>query len=298
MHPLPTPFSRRNFLRASALATAGTLLARPLAAAGGSSPPLFTGIGIAAPIAKAAELKAVGIDFLTEAVDQLLVPDKNEDAFAANLTSLASSSLPVLACNNFLRPRHLRCVGADANHDEVLAWADTTFARGRRAGARFIVFGSSGSRAIRDDWPRDRAEAQFRELLGRMGPLAERHGITVAVEQLRVQECNFINRIAEGADIIRAVGHPRVRLTADLFHMTVMKDTPADLKAAMDVIVHLEIAETEGRTPPGVQGQDFRPFFRVLREAGYQGLVNIEGSWKIEQLAAAVAEIRKQEREA
>jgi len=297
MHPLPTPFSRRNFLRASALATAGTLLARPLAAAG-VSPPLFTGIGIAAPIARAAELKAVGIDFLTEAVDQLLVPDKNEDAFAANLTSLASSSLPVLACNNFLRPRHLRCVGADANHDEVLAWADTTFARGRRAGARFIVFGSSGSRAIRDDWPRDRAEAQFRELLGRMGPLAERHGITVAVEQLRVQECNFINHIAEGADIIRAVGHPRVRLTADLFHMTVMKDTPADLKAAMDVVVHLEIAETEGRTPPGVQGQDFRPFFRVLREAGYQGLVNIEGSWKIEQLAAAVAEIRKQEREA
>ncbi len=297
MHPASAPFSRRRFLHASALATAGTLLARPLTAAS-APPPLFTGIGIAAPVAQAAELKAVGIDFLTEGVDRLLVPDKPEDAFAGNLAGLAAAPLPALACNNFIRPRHLRCVGADANHDEVLAWADTTFARARRAGTRFIVFGSSGSRAIRDDWPRDRAEAQFRELLGRMGPLAERHGITVAVEQLRAQECNFINRIAEGAAIIRAVGHPRVRLTADLFHMTVMQDTPADLKAAMDVVVHLEIAETDGRTAPGVKGQDFRPFFRVLREAGYRGLVNIEGSWKVDQLAAAVAEIRKQEREA
>jgi len=269
-------------------------LGAALAAASAAPKPLFSAIGIAAPLAQAAALKAAGIDFLTEGVDRLLVPDKPEEAFAQNLTTLRDAALPVLACNNFIRPRHLRCVGADANHDEVLAWADTTFARGRRAGATFIVFGSSGSRAIRDNWPRDRAESQFRELLGRMGPLAERHGITVAVEQLRAQECNFINQIAEGAAIIRAVNHPRIRLTADLFHMTVMNDTPADLKAAMDVVVHMEIAETDGRTAPGVKGQDFRPFFRVLREAGYHGAVNMEGTWKVEQIAAAVAEIKKQ----
>lgn len=296
MSPNHTP-SRRAFLRAGALAAAAVAL-RPVARAAAPDRPLFSAIGIAAPMNQAAALKAAGIDFLTEGVDRLLVPDQSDEAFAANLNTLAAAPLPVLACNNFIRPRHLRSVGADANHEAVLAWADTTFARAKRAGARFVVFGSSGSRAIRDDWPRDRAEAQFRELLGKMGTLAERHDITVTLEQLRAQECNFINHIAEGAAMIRSVGHPRVRLLADLFHMTVMGDTPADLRAAMDVVVHLEIAETAGRTAPGVGGQDFRPFFRVLREQGYRGAVNIEGSWKIEQIAPAVAEIRRQAAEA
>ena len=104
-----------------------------------------------------------------------------------------------------------------------------------------------------------------------MAPLAEAHGITVAIEQLRAEECNYINHIGEGAALIRAAGHPNIRLLADLYHMAVMGDTPADLKAAMDVAVHVEIAEKNGRTVPGVNGDDFRPFFRVLREANYQG---------------------------
>ena len=71
-------------------------------------------------------------------------------------------------------------------------------------------------------------------------------------------------------------------------------DTPADLKAAMDVVVHIEIAEKEGRTVPGVSGDDFRPFFRVLREADYQGAVSIEGKWTDYQIGPAFQEIARQ----
>ena len=80
--------------------------------------------------------------------------------------------------------------------------------------------------------------------------------------------------------------------------MTVMGDTPADLKAAMDVVRHVEIAEKGARTYPGVAGDDFRPFFRVLREAGYQGAINIEGKGEDNQIAAALKEITKQAAEA
>jgi sugar phosphate isomerase/epimerase len=127
-----------------------------------------------------------------------------------------------------------------------------------------------------------------------MGPLAEAHGITVTVEQLRAEECNYINRIGEGAALIRAAGHPNIRLLADLYHMASMGDTPTDLKAAMDVVTHVEIAEKNGRTVPGVNGDDFRPFFRVLRESGYQGAISIEGKWDDAQLGPAFAEITKQ----
>ena len=58
--------------------------------------------------------------------------------------------------------------------------------------------------------------------------------------------------------------------------------------------MHVEIAEKEGRTYPGVKGDDFRPFFKVLREAGYKGAINMEAKGTDEQIAAAFKEIAKQ----
>ena len=55
-----------------------------------------------------------------------------------------------------------------------------------------------------------------------------------------------------------------------------------------------KIAEKGARTYPGAAGDDFRPFFRVLREAGYQGVINIEGTGEDDQIAAAFKEIARQ----
>lgn len=255
---------------------------------------LFSAMGIAAPLEKAAALKADGAGFLTESVGNFLVPDRPEAEFEKNLVKLAASPLPILACNGFIRPANLHCTGPEANHDLVCEWAETTFRRMKKAGGKLIVFGSAGSRKLPNGWPKEKADEQFVALLKRLGPLAEAHGITVTVEQLRAEECNYINRIGEGAALIRAAGHPNIRLLADLYHMACAGDTPADLKAAMDVVVHVEIAEKAGRTLPGVQGDDFRPYFRVLKEAGYQGAVSIEGKSKDDQIKAAFAEIAKQ----
>lgn len=253
--------------------------------------------GLAGPLAKAAAFKRAGAGFLTVGTGDLLVPDQDEAAFAKRLEEARAAGLPVLACNGFIRPANLRCVGPEANPDAVLKWADTAFQRLARVGASFMVFGSAGARRIPDGWSRDRAEDQFVDLLKRMGPLAERAGITLVVEQLQASECNFINRIDHAASLIRRAGHPKVRLLADLFHMTRGGDTPADLKAAMDVVVHVEIAEKRDRTYPGVDGDDFRPWFRVLREAGYRGAVNIEGKGADDQLAKAFREIVRQVKE-
>lgn len=285
--------SRRVFLQTGALALLGSALAPRLSAAA-EPKKLFSAIGIAAPLDKAAALKAAGAEFLTGSVGDFLVPDQPEAAFEKNLEKLAVSPLPILACNGFIRPAHLRCVGPEANHDLILEWSDTSFRRLKKAGGKFIVFGSAGARKLPDGWPKEKADEQFVALLKRMGPLAEKHGVIVTIEQLRAEECNYINRISEGAALIRAASHPNIRLLADLYHMASMGDTPADLKAAMDVVVHMEIAEKAGRTVPGVSGDDFRPFFRVLRESNYQGAMSIEGKWTDEQLAPAFKEIAKQ----
>ncbi|MES2660727.1 MAG: TIM barrel protein [Verrucomicrobiota bacterium] len=287
--------SRRNFLHAGGMALLGSaFLPKGFAAAVAEQKKLFSAMGIAAPLDKAAMLKANGAEFLTASVGDFLVPDQPDDVFEKNLAQLAASPLPILACNGFIRPAHLRCVGPEANHDLILKWADMSFRRMKKAKGKFIVFGSSGARKIPDGWSKEKADEQFVALLKLMGPLAEAQGITVTVEQLRAEECNYINHIGEGAALIRAAGHPNIRLLADLYHMACGGDTPADLKAAMDVVVHIEIAEKAGRTVPGISGDDFRPYFHVIRESGYKGAISIEGKWTEAQLAPAFKEIAKQ----
>ncbi|MEO8617297.1 MAG: sugar phosphate isomerase/epimerase family protein [Luteolibacter sp.] len=289
--------SRRSFLQTGSLALIGTGLA-PRLFAGESGNKLFSAMGIAAPLDKAAALKAEGADFLTESVGNFLVPDQSEEAFEKNLAKLASSPLPILACNGFIRPANLHCIGPEANHDAILTWAETSFRRMKKANGKFIVFGSAGARKVPHGWPKEKADEQFVSLLKKLGPLAEAQGITVTVEQLRAEECNYINHIGEGAALIRAANHPNIRMLADIYHMACGGDTPADLKAAMDVIVHVEIAEKATRTVPGISGDDFRPYFHVLRETGYKGAVSIEGKWDPGQIAPAFKEIAKQAREA
>jgi sugar phosphate isomerase/epimerase len=295
MQPATKPTTRRRFLHTGSCTLTALGLAPWLRAETPAQPrKLFASMGLAAPLEKAGFLKLQGAEFLTVGVGDLLVPDQPEADFEKNLAKLAASPLPVLACNGFIRPKHLRCTGPEANHDLVLEWSDTTFRRMKKAGGKFIVFGSGGARQLPDGWPKEKADAQFVSLLKRMGPLAEAQGVTVTIEQLQAKECNYINHIAEGAALIRAAGHPNIRLLADLYHMAVMGDTPADLKAAMDVIAHLEIAEKEGRTVPGVKGDDFRPFFRILKAAGYRGSISIEGKWQDDQIANAFREIARQ----
>ena len=285
--------SRRKFLQTGALALVGTaLMPRLMAETPGIK--LFSAMGIAAPLDKAATLKAEGAEFLTESVGNFLVPDKDEAEFEKNLEKLKASPLPILACNGFIRPANLHCVGPDANHDAILTWAGTIFRRMKKANGKFIVFGSASARKLPEGWPKAKADEQFVALLKKLGPLAEAQGVTVTVEQLRAEECNYINHLSQGAALIRAAGHPNIRMLADLYHMACVGDTPADLKAAMDVVVHVEIAEKEGRTVPGVSGDDFRPYFRVLREAGYKGAVSIEGKWEPAQIGPALKEIAKQ----
>jgi len=260
--------------------------------------PLFTGIGMATNIDNAAKLGGTGLDFITLSTGDFLMPDKDDETFAAKLEWSKSLKPPVLAVNGFIRPPHLKCVGSEANHDAVMAWAETVFRRAEQAGVKFVVFGSAGARRVPDGWPLEKARAQFVEVLKRMGPAAAKHHVTVVVEQLQPSECNFLNHIRDGAEIIRKVGHPNVRLLADLYHMRRSGDTPEDLRAAADTVVHVEIAELKDRAVPGVNGDDFRPFFRVLRESGYKGLINIEAKGADSaKLPAAISLIRAQEGE-
>jgi sugar phosphate isomerase/epimerase len=290
--------ARRKVRRRAAVLAVVLSLAGAVACA---RPPVSTTLtfsprlGVCASVSNAAAVKSAGGDYVEESVQGFLVPEKPELEFRPKAETAAASPVPVRACNSFL-PGSLKSVGPEARPDEIVAYAVTAFRRAREIGIKTIVFGSSGSRSIPLGFDRGEAGRQFVALLRRLGPVAEANGIVIAVEPLNRDETNFINSVAEGADIVREAGHPSVRLLADIYHMLRENEGPEALIAAGPLLRHVHVAERERRTPPGVAGDDFRPYLRALRRAGYAGAISIECRWGdiAAELPAALKALRAQ----
>ena len=250
-----------------------------------------------------ADAREAGFDYVEASVPSLVRPFDPEEAFEETLASYRAAGLPVESANLFL-PRELRCTGPDAQPlDRLAEYAETVFRRLARAGVPVVVFGSGGARKLPDGWPRERADEQFVALLSRIGPLAENHGVTIAVEPLARVECNYLNTVDEGARIARASGSPAVGVVADCYHWARNGEPAETILAAKGVLVHAHLATMPSRKAPGVEPYDFAPFFRALAAAGYDARVSIEGGLpppenRVEGLRAALAILRAARAEA
>jgi len=235
-------------------------------------------IGICCSTEDAGLARGAGADFIEVNVQGFLKPRDGEEAFAASRAAAEACDLPILAANCFL-PGDLPSTGEHARMDPIADYAEVAFRRANEIGIRTIVFGSGGSRQVPDGFDRKRAEGQFIALLQRLGPIAETHDVTLVVEPLRRAECNFINTVAEGAEIVEAAGHPNVQLLADFYHMLHNDEPPVQVNRVGHLLAHTHVAEREERTAPGIRGDDFRPFLVALKESGYDGPISMECKW-------------------
>jgi sugar phosphate isomerase/epimerase len=236
-------------------------------------------IGICHSVLDADALYGVRADFLEQHIQDLLVPEEPEQAFSANARAARAAAVPLLAANCFL-PEHIKTTGPDVDTGRITVYGDVAFARARQVGIDIMVYGSGASRKAPAGFDQDRARQQFVDILGRLAPLAEKHGIMIAVEPLQVGEDNVVNTVDQGAEVVRAVDHPRVRLLVDIFHMLRNGESPDAISRHGELIVHAHVAEKAERTPPGHDGDDFVPYLRALREIGYAGGLAIEAKWK------------------
>ncbi len=235
-------------------------------------------IGICAGPEQAPAFKAAGGDYLEANVQGLLKPGDDDAAFEASRRAADDCPLPILAANCFL-PGDLPSTGKDYAPAAIIDYATVAFARAKQIGIEHIVFGSGGSRGLKDDFPYDEAIDQFVDLCRQLGPIAADQAVVIVIEPLRHQECNFINTVAEGARICERIGHPSVQLLADVYHMLQNDEQAQSIVDAGAYLRHAHLAEMNDRTCPGIEGADFVPFFRAFKQAGYTGNISIEGKW-------------------
>jgi sugar phosphate isomerase/epimerase len=244
-------------------------------------------------------LRDNGYAFIEERVGEILVPDKPDERFREIVETVKTSFLPVPVCRIFL-PGSLPCVGDTVDQDALLAYTETVFRRAGVAGVTSIVFGSGASRRVPAGFDAAKAREQLIGFLKLAGPIAARYGVTVALESLNRGETNLVNSLRESVEIVRTVDHPNVRMLVDVFHMLRENEAAKEILAAAGFVHHCHIAEPEKRAAPTSIKDDFRPYFRALRQAGYSGRLSIEAGWGnlAEELPLALRVLRQQIAEA
>lgn len=241
-------------------------------------------------------LKVQGYNYLVESTQKIFSPlELTEQEFQEHLQRLKNLSIPLYGSNIFI-PGSLKVVGPEVNEEAVLSYVNDVFIRAKLAGIKMIIWGSGGSRQVPDGFSRTKAKEQFISMARKVAAQAKEHNIILAFESLNSNEANFVNTAAEALEIVKAVDHENFRLCIDIYHMLKEGEGPSVIEQAKGYVVYCEVAEEEDRTPPGVHGEDFKPFFNALKNIGYSGVVMVECRWDnvATQGADAYQYLRKQ----
>lgn len=256
---------------------------------------LYNRIGVCTSLEKAPMVKAAGGAYVETGISSFCIPERSAEEFASHLEKVHQCCLPVSSANGFF-PGDIKLVGPDADHDRVLHYTETAMQRAAEVGITKAVLGSGNARKVPEGFSFEEARQQFINLCKQLAPIAQKYGVTIVLEPLQSEETNFINTVAEGLEIVKAVGHPNFCILADLFHMAREKESPESIVKAGKLLRHVHIAEVAQRTPPGTNGDDFTPYLLALKKIKYKGNISIECGWKNfdQQVGPAIAELQQQ----
>ena len=221
-------------------------------------------------------MRAAGFDYVELRTSEVAaLPD---DEFERLAVDLGTKGPPVPVTYLFI-PAEIKLTGPAIDETAQTAYVKKALARVSRLGARTVVFGSGPARRVPEGFAKEDAFRQLVSFCKRLAPEARAHGITIAIEPQRRQECNIINSVAEGLELVRAVDDPAIQLTVDFYHLAEEKEDPEVVVAAGPHVRHVHMANPRGRVLPLRSDEyDYAGFFDSLRRIGYSGRMSLEAS--------------------
>ena len=145
-------------------------------------------------------------------------------------------------------------------------------------GAGIIVHGSPDQRQLA---PGEESEGRKRgaECFAAVAPAAEAAGVIYCIEPLSPDQTQFVNTVAEAAEIVRAIGSPAIRTMIDCSSAGRSEaETIPDLLRKWlptGLIAHVHFNDPN-RRGPGEGELAFAPILAALRDGGYRGMAAIE----------------------
>ncbi|MBS0362643.1 MAG: TIM barrel protein [Proteobacteria bacterium] len=267
--------SRRRFLAASALAPAGAAVAQDMPSAGRLKQSVcrWTLRGELPDVCS--RVKALGF----QGID-LLYPDEWDAAHAAGLT-----------CSMGYASRRKNFIPDGFNdpslHPVLIEELNSAIPKAAQAGVPNLI-AMFGNRKGRSD-----AEgiANCVAGLSKVAPVAERHGVTVCVELLnsKVDHKDYQgDHTAFGAEVMRGVNSPRVKLLYDIYHMQIMEgDVIRTVRDHQQWIGHFHTGGVPGRHEiDATQELNYPAIAHAIADLGFPGFVAHEFMARGEPYAA------------
>jgi hydroxypyruvate isomerase len=128
--------------------------------------------------------------------------------------------------------------------------------------------------------PRGVQHAAIVKVLKEAADIVKGSGVTLALEPLndRVDHPGYyLTSTVEGLDIVDEVDRPEIKLLYDIYHSAMMGEHIEDvLDGRLDRVVHVHLADTQGRGEPGSGTMDWRARLDWLADHGYTGFVGLE----------------------
>lgn len=159
-------------------------------------------------------------------------------------------------------------------HDKLVADAERMIPRAAAAGVPNIVCFSGNRAGLSDAEGIANCVAGFK----RLAPTAERHGVTLCLELLnsKVDHHDYqADHTAFGAEVVKGVGSPRVKLLYDIYHMQIMEgDVIATIRANIQHIAHFHTGGVPGRHEiDDTQELNYRRVMQAIADLGFTGYV-------------------------
>jgi len=111
-------------------------------------------------------------------------------------------------------------------------------------------------------------------------PAAEQEGINIYLEPLNILVDHmgyYLWSSAEGFEILRAVGSPRVKLLYDIYHQQIMEGNLVQNSTNnIDLIGHFHVGDVPGRHQPGTGEINYTNVFARIAQTNYDGYVGLE----------------------
>ncbi|HEY7310873.1 MAG TPA: sugar phosphate isomerase/epimerase family protein [Gemmataceae bacterium] len=171
---------------------------------------------------------------------------------------------------------HLTLFGSEPTRRRTLAYLSGTIERAGLLGARALVFGSPKNRQ-RQGLSLVEASALAVPFFRELGRVARQHGVYFCIEpNPPAYGCDFVTTVAEGIELVDAVGEEGFGLHLDTGGMSLVGDPPvSSIEAAGERCRHFHVsqpflAEVCGGTVAHAE------FAEALRARGYQDWVSIE----------------------
>ena len=110
-------------------------------------------------------------------------------------------------------------------------------------------------------------------------PRLEKAGVRLLIEPINTRDIPgfFLRHTGQALSIIEDVGSDNLYLQYDIYHMQIMEgDLTPTVRANLDSIRHIQLADTPGRNEPGTGEINYAFVLAALDEMGYTGWIGCE----------------------